>query len=915
MLVVNWLPAQSAFPVYEYSDHTDEVLTIPEELLRAFADTSGQLELEDILSDSTTPFGLHGDLARVDQDYAAWFRIRLTNTTEREVIKLINYYLFVERGEAYVVENNQVIRTVPVGAAVPVAEKDLYRTDPYVQLVLPPGATRTVYLRASYGESVERCCPFLIQLVNPERQWRRLVERGAAGYFFFGVLLLFCGIGVLAYWLLRARLFLYFAGVMLAFGVYFLMDKSIFSLSFPGGNVWGHSVFEHWAVAAVFLFLALFVVDYVEAFTRLPRGVYVYLGLTALTMAIPLSSVLWFSPTNLSKVMIYENGLYLIWTIYTFTMIGVLAWRGVSQARVLLVGITFLFVGSVLSLLLIVGIIPRFRFSNYLFEASTVIFGGFLFRELFSGFNELRQQNEVIRESGALRSKFFANITHEFRTPLTLMLGPLRQVIDNTEDANDLAMLRTAEVNAERQLELVDQLLDLSRLDAQAMDLQASYDDFAVYFRRLVSAYESLAAQRQITLTLDAPDSPVMLYFDQGKTDRIFYNLLSNALKFTPAGGQVNLALSQDAGQLVVRIRDTGPGIGPETLTNIFDRFFMAGTDRTGKQGTGIGLALVREMTHLHHGEVGVQSKLGEGTTFTVKLPLGNAHLESHEIVATSTVGKPLLEPEYPTTHVGPLRGEASAGDLANLLLVEDNDEIRDFIQQMLTPHYAVTLARDGAEGIRLALADPPDLIISDLMMPKKDGYEVCRALKADLRTSHVPIILLTARTDRTDRITGLEEGADAYLTKPFDVRELLMQASNLIRSRQVLRERFATSITVAPSEIAVSSLDRDFMEKAVAYVEANLDSSTLSVDELAAEMETSRSGLNRKLRSLVDQSSNQFIQSIRLQRAAQLLAAGSVSVKEVAYACGFSSATYFAKQFRERYGVAPSQYVESGEK
>lgn len=727
-------------------------------------------------------------------------------------------------------------------------------------------------------------------------------------------------LSIFSYFLFDNKVFLYFGGVMLFFGLYFASIDAVYEFLFFKG------LWPYWvtvmilSICGILLFLYLFVSSYLDLPGRVPGHSRAYLWLTVLVLATQAGMYFYRDSSLTFALPLWTNILIGLLIIYTFYIIVLLTVRGYQSARVLTYAITILFVGSLITIGDLVGLLPTSSLGRNAFQVATVFFAGIIFRELFVGFADLRKQKDALTETDKLKTTFFANITHEFRTPLTLMLGPLRQVMEQTEKPDDLALLRVAELNAERQLELVDQLLDLAQLDAQSLRLQAAPADFEQYLRRMCSAYESLAKNQHIDLNFQSVTGPIVLFFDQNKTDRILYNLLSNAFKFTPRKGEIKVALTQDAGKVRVAVTDTGSGIDPELLPNVFDRFFLAGNSNTDTKGSGIGLALVREMVRLHHGEVSVASRVGEGTTFTITLPLGSDHLSADEIIAAPVpaneelklVSKLVQDTERSILSPAEHHLADDKASLPHILLIEDNTEMRSFIAQMLTPVYRVTTAVDGVQGLNIALHDPPDLVISDLMMPKMDGYEVCRSLKTDLRTSHVPLILLTARASQDSRLAGLEEGADDYLTKPFDARELLTRAANLISSRRRLRESFAGSITVRPSEIAVTSLDKAFISSAMAHVEKYLAKPELSVDHLAEALSMSRSQLNRKLRALVNQSSNQFIQSVRLQRAAQLLRGDSSTAKEVAYSCGFSSPAYFARVFKAAYGVPPSQYEKT---
>lgn len=540
-----------------------------------------------------------------------------------------------------------------------------------------------------------------------------------------------------------------------------------------------------------------------------------------------------------------------------------------------------------------------------------------------------------------MKSRFFANISHEFRTPLTLILGPLHRLQEHAADA-DQGTLAMMERNTRRLGQLIDQLLDLSRLEAGRFPIRWQRRDGPGWLRGFVSSFDTLAHDRNIKLTVQTPVEAMYLWFDSDLLEKIVSNLLSNAFKFTPTGGLVRFGLHvgaespavktprqvQDQGGaatvsgvlLQITVANSGSYIPPAARENIFDRFKQLGGEGPAG-GSGIGLALIRELLDLVDGEVSVASDPGRGTEFTVLVPayLENpipaaargavdeatdaAYLVSDETYRSSVADAPDREP-------ADAAGEPDL-ERPRLLVVEDNADLRSFLRQDLVRSYQVSEAEDGEIGVAMAVQDIPDLIISDVMMPNLDGFELCRRLKNDERTSHIPVILLTARTQAESRLEGLSLGADDYLSKPFDPRELCVRVANLIEQRRKLQEKYARRIAqLEPSAMPVTSADEKFLKRAREVVENHLDDADFSVELFGREMGLSRSHLLRKLKALTGQSSQEFIRSHRLQRAAQYLTAGYGNVTEVAYAVGFQSLSNFSKRFRGQYGVNPSEYI-----
>ncbi|MBI3005475.1 MAG: response regulator, partial [Ignavibacteriales bacterium] len=522
-----------------------------------------------------------------------------------------------------------------------------------------------------------------------------------------------------------------------------------------------------------------------------------------------------------------------------------------------------------------------------------------------------RVEAEKLRELDQLKSRFFANISHEFRTPLTLILGPIEKWMEKAFDEDlqkDLGMMQR---NARRLLRLINQLLDISKLEAGSMKLQASPGNIVSFARGIAQSFQSVAANKNINLRTESESEEIELYFDRDKVEKILSNLLSNAFKFTAEGGMVMIEIRNCAESVV---RDTGIGIPEDELPNIFDRFYQVdGSQTRVQEGTGIGLALVKELVEVHHGTINVKSEIGKGTEFKIQLPLGRAHLKEDEIIQLPTedvVKTTALEASVVSE--GPSDGTEDEQEFAEhksiILVVEDNIDVRSFIREYLDPSYKVLEARDGDEGVKTAVEAIPDLIISDVMMPKMDGYELCRIVKQDEKTSHIPIILLTAKAGTKNKVEGLETGADDYLVKPFDAKELLVRVRNLIEVRKKLREKFEKSMILKPGEIAVTSMDDAFLKKAMAVVEQHLGDEKFSVERFSNEMNMSRVQLHRKLTALTNQSARDFVRYLRLHRAMDLLKRDAATVAEVAYTVGFSSPAYFTKCFHEQFGFPPSE-------
>ncbi|MCB0620678.1 MAG: response regulator [Saprospiraceae bacterium] len=501
---------------------------------------------------------------------------------------------------------------------------------------------------------------------------------------------------------------------------------------------------------------------------------------------------------------------------------------------------------------------------------------------------EMKQlEYEKLKELDEMKSRFFANISHEFRTPLTLILGPVENLLSTQPEAAKAKEYQLIQRNAQRLLRLINQLLDLSKLDAGKMRLDLRFEDLLPIARGITYSFESLTDSKNVGLTFESSLENAFLYFDRDKLEQALTNLVSNAVKFTPEGGRiaVGVSLAETGDWLQIDVTDTGPGIPEGQLEHIFDRFFQgAEATRTEAPGTGIGLALVKELVELHQGTISVVSRVGQGTRFTIRLPFGKEQ-------------------------VLPQHAEAEALDRDNtLLLVEDNPDMRAFIREILEPEYRIVEAADGQEGMEKALELIPDLIVSDVMMPEKDGLELCDTLKHDERTSHIPIILLTAKASIESRLAGLERGADDYLSKPFNREELLVRTRNLLELRQRLRARYAGARPLEPAEDKSLQIEDAFLQKIRAIVMERLSEPDFEIDRLAQIVGMSRSQLFRKVKALTGQSPSLFIRAIRLQYGKELLETTEMNVSEVAYEVGFSTPAYFSDAFTEAFGMRPSQ-------
>jgi DNA-binding response OmpR family regulator/nitrogen-specific signal transduction histidine kinase len=520
-------------------------------------------------------------------------------------------------------------------------------------------------------------------------------------------------------------------------------------------------------------------------------------------------------------------------------------------------------------------------------------------------------QRRELENLDRLKSRFFNNISHEFRTPLTLILGPIGELRKSINESLH-PTLEVMERNGKRLLKLVNQLLDLSKIESGKVSLKTALVDLVPLVKGWAMSFHSIAETKGIELSITTQQDSHFVYLDGGKIEEVVLNLLSNAFRYTPKGGKVSLQIKEDPNRehISISVSDTGTGIPDQELHHIFDRFYQASNANTEDvTGTGIGLALVKELVELHKGNVTVQSEVGRGTTFEILLPLGKEHLNADEILGISS---PKQEPQAPLEIVSAPNSEVPADrekeeGLPILLLIEDNEDLRNYIREILGNSYHIIEAANGKEGLAMAIEHIPDIVLSDLMMPKMDGLQVCKRLKEDMLTSHIPVILLTAKSARENRIEGLKSLADDYLTKPFNTEELLVRLQNLLEIRKKLQAKFSAGDVLQPKKIQLSSMDAIFMEKVTEQLEAEISNSLFGVVELAYAVGLSRSQLFRKIKAITNLTPNEFIRSFRLHRAMDMLRQQSATVSEVAYETGFQNPSYFSKCFNEQFGILPS--------
>ncbi len=582
--------------------------------------------------------------------------------------------------------------------------------------------------------------------------------------------------------------------------------------------------------------------------------------------------------------------------------------------------------------------------------------------ELKKAHEELSQTINLLKEAHQSQNRFFTNISHEFRTPLTLILGPSKQIMELTRNNKIKEDADLINRSAKKLNRLANQLLDISRIEAGKMKLKITKENVVPVICDTISSFQSFAERKNISLRYSYESEVIKIYIDKDMLDKILSNVLSNALKFTPEGGCVNVSvkviragcnteyINSDESSTIkekkislpdyignrndseitgltkkegveISVQDTGIGIPLDQMDKIFDRFYQVDNRLSREyEGTGVGLSLTKELVELHKGSISVESEEGKGSVFRIFFPVGKEHLQPEEIVNDFPAADNVEIREYnkdDLSEIEPVQNpeknkldyDSIAKECPSLLIIEDNSDVRNYISRILSGLYLITEASDGREGLTKAVDLIPDLIISDVMMPSMDGIQLCSALKSDSRTSHIPVILLTAKASLKDKISGLETGADDYIMKPFEADELKARIKNLLEQRKRIQEYFKKYGLFEISEKTVLPADQKFLQKTIEIINEHISDNSFGVELLAENLAVSRQLLYKKLVSLTGESPNDFIKIIRLNKALKLLEKKSGNISEIALETGFNNPSYFAECFQKQFGLLPSQY------
>lgn len=535
----------------------------------------------------------------------------------------------------------------------------------------------------------------------------------------------------------------------------------------------------------------------------------------------------------------------------------------------------------------------------------------------------LNQRNQLVEMSAkaeaATESKlnFFTNMSHEFRTPLTLILSPLEDLMNN-EKIKPVAELNLKLIhkNVYRLLRLINQLIDYRKIDHNKMLLRVSENNIVSFLKDILESFEHSAKKKNIDIKFFTDGQEINVWFDVNMLDKVIFNLLSNALKFAPSGGIISAEISHNSESVFVSVKDNGPGIAAEEIEHVFEYFYQAKTNSA--KGSGLGLSLSKELMNLHHGDINVESTKWQGTKFSIRLQLGDAHFVEEEKLK-GNVGREVLYEDAKIYTTGlnesiPLRNLEALGIVKeeSILIIEDNHDLLNYLGDKFVEDYEVFLADNGDQGMTRAYEQVPDLIITDLVLPGTSGQSITERLKSDLRTSHIPIILLSAHGSLENQINGMESMADAYIVKPFNYEYLMATVKSLLRNRSLLKSHYVSDISISGRQPISKSLDKKFVNDFAGIVEQNLANENFSVDEISRTIGISRVQLYRKVKALLDCSVTDYIMNRRLKKAKYLLINERYTIAEITYMVGFSSPNYFSTVFKSKYGMRPSEFKKT---
>ncbi|MBM1105973.1 response regulator [Aurantibacter crassamenti] len=854
--------------------------------------------------------------------YHYWSRFYLNNTQ----LPSIDKYFELQFGTAdelqlYVPIKNGVYALYKLGRTIPkvnsVSLNDLSRVfletkeldleRPFYLLNRPMSIFGLNALYAPVKVSLHKAEPFLLSTTNKNRDRSQKVY-DFWFYTLFGIIFSVFLFAIIRYFLTQSLYYLLYAAYLFFLGINTIHRIFIFQEILADWHP--HLYFYLNQLGAIFgiFFHALFTFYFVNVRKNYPKLLPYYLAF--------LNGQIVFYVIYFTLIVFFPFYKYheILIDIQIFTLIAI---NGILISYMMyakrLLHTMLILIGS---LMLIIGNFFVILFDNTFIMMPIVTLESILFITVFSYLDKIQYKKAVERdqleELNAHKAKMFANITHEFRTPLTVILGMVDSIKENYAKTSYNNMDQSLEMiyrNGKNVLHLVNELLDLAKVESGSMTMTIVQINVVPFVKYVSESFHSLAETKKINLTVYSEIDGLQMDVDTHMLSSIISNLLSNAIKFTNAGGKIivhlNKAKLKGNDVFVIKVKDNGLGLAEREKEHLFNRFYQVNnTTSRDQEGTGIGLSLVKEFVELMNGSIGVESKFGEGSTFTIQLPITK---DAHAVEDPKVNGaKFLIQPEI-TLENDKLHIESNK-EAPLVLIIEDNLDVAHYIKTCLRGAYRMLHAKDGVLGIDAAFEHIPDIIISDVMMPGKDGFEVCATLKADERTDHIPIIILTAKVTTEDRLTGLSYGADAYLAKPFDEKELFTRLNQLILNRKKLINKLEKNGLISLLQAKVENPKTKFLQQIIQRIHENIDNANFGPTQLAKEMHLSESQVYRKLKSITDKSTAIFIRSIRLQKAKELIKTTNKNISEIAYETGFKDPSWFGRAYKEEFGYSPAK-------
>ena len=862
--------------------------------------------IENILAGDSIKFHKRGNDFGQDFEFPAvvWAKIKLQNPGPLSQLRILGLRNLSDSIFVYEIIDNQITGYSQFGRFRSQIQETIPIVGNHVYIHLHPGQKKTFYIKSIYERSVKSERYSYFSLHDIKKSIGQSQVHFGMQAFYLGILFVIGILGFLQSFIFRSKVFLYFGILAFIFAIYF----ALLSMTFETFICPITDEVKFWLSNIVIISMVsisfLLVSSYISLKEFLPRY---YSFFISLTLFILIGRILNLLFLGMNEFFTFAFNLFLmLWIIFALIPILNLAARGYAASKKLLIALSGLLITFFIFILGLMQIIPTNIWILNSVQLGTLIFFVLLFFGMIDRINIMNEEKYAATALAKFKSRFFANVSHEFRTPLTVILGMASQIRKDPKKHLDQGV-RLIESNGKNLLHLINQLLDLSKLENGSVKLNLQSGNIVAYLSYLTESYTAYANSKNLSLRFFSSVESLVMDFDAERIKEVLGNLISNALKFTSPGGEIRVKLSRENEFVLLEVTDNGIGIAKEDLSKVFIRFYQIDTTKTfGVEGTGIGLSYVSDLVELMGGQITVKSQIGKGSTFVVKLPIQNqmkttAQLGGGiEISADANVSNP----EKPPLVV------AAAGR-PQLLLIEDNPDLVEYLNSYLGELYQMDVALNGQIGIEKAFKKVPDIIISDVMMPEKDGFEVCETLKNDQRTSHIPIILLTAKADHRSRIEGLSRGADVYMAKPFDEKELQVCIEMLLEKQKRLAAWFSKNELESVSDSGLEEallVEGEFIQKVQTIIEDNYTNEDFALPHLCRTIGMSRSQLFRKMTSLVNKSPSDYIRSFRLKKANELLTTSNLSVSEVAWKVGFKDPSHFSKSFQEEFRKRPSE-------